>query len=223
LAGVSSPYDPRPYDPHANDPNAYDPSAYDPSAYDPQQSGQQPYQQGYPQQPYQQPYPSAGYPPAGYQPAGYQPAGYQQAGYQQWQPPTADQPRRPGLLVTAGVLWLLNGAFLLVFGLITAFADRLPGFEEAMLQSGRQITHEQLLSVGLGGAAFGAVLVGLAIVVLVTGATWARILIMAVAVVPTVFLVVLVVFPLITVAASVLQFLSPVNRYVQARRGRPAG
>jgi len=187
------------------------------SPYDPQQ----PYQQGYPPQPYQPDYPQQPY-QQDYPQQPYQQAGYPPAGYQQWQPPTAERPRRPGLLVAAGVLWLLNGAFLLVFGVITAVADRLPGFEKAMLESGNQITRQQLLAVGISGAAFGAVIVGLAIAVLLTGAIWARIMIIVVAVVPTLFLLVLIVFPLFTIAASVLQFLPPVGRYVRARRGRPA-
>ena len=201
------------------------------SPYDPQQPYQQPYQPGYPQdygqQPYQ-PYPPAGYPPPDYPPAGYPPPdypppGYPPAGYQQWPPPTTEPPRRPGVLVAAGVLWLLNGAFLLVFGVITAVADQLPGFEEAMLESGNQITRDELVAVGITAAVLGAAMIGLAIVVFVNGALWARILIMVVAIVPAVLLLLTVVFPLFTIAASVLQFLPPVGRYVRARRGRRSG
>lgn len=147
------------------------------------------------------------------------PGGYPQPGYQQqWPPPASEPARRPGVLVAAGVLWLLNGAFLLVLGGFTAVADQLPGFEEAMLSSGVQFTREELLAAGVVIAVFGAAMVGLGLAVLLTGATWARILIIVVALLPTVFLFQLVVFPLFTIAAIVLQFLPPVGRYVEARR-----
>lgn len=169
------------------------------SPYDPQQPGYQPYQGGY-----QQGYPA--YPPQGYpqQPFGGVPVP---------EPP----PRRPGVLVAAGVLWLLNGAFLLVFGIITAMADRLPGFDEAMRDQNLEITRDQLLAVGISGAVFGAAIIALAFPVF-SGATWARIVVIVVALVPTAVLFALVVFPLFTIAASVLQFLPPVTRYVQAKR-----
>jgi hypothetical protein len=121
------------------------------------------------------------------------------------------------VLIAAGVLWLLNGVFLLVFGVLMALADRLPGFEEAMRASGTEISHDQLLMVGISSAVFGTVITGLAVAVF-SGATWARILITIVAVVPSALLLALVVFPLFSVTASVLQFLPPVTRYVQARR-----
>jgi hypothetical protein len=175
------------------------------SPYDPQQPGHQPYQPGS----YQPSYPPPGYPPPDYPPAG----------YQQWSP--SEQPRRPGVLIAAGVLWLLTGAFLLVFGVLIALADRLPGFEEAMRESGTSISRDQLLAVGVFSAVFGAAIAGLAVAVF-SGATWARILIMIVAAVPSLLLLGLVVFPLFSVTASVLQFLPPVTRYVQARRRQPS-
>ena len=185
--------------------------------HDPQQHQQWPPPEGHPPAGY----PPAGYPPAGYQqawgyqPAGYQPAGYQQGGYQPWAPP----PDRPGVLIAAGVLWLLNGAFLLVFGVLTAVADRLPGFNDAMRDRDTEVTREQLLAVGITGAVLGAAIIALGVVVF-SGATWARILVMVLAVVPTAFLLVLVIFPLFTIAASVLQFLPPVGRYLHAKRAR---
>lgn len=201
--------------------------------YDQQQPGHQ-QQPGYQEQPgyqqYQPRYQPGEYQPGGYQPGGYPPgyppadyppSNYPPAGYTQWSPPPEPPPRRPGVLVAAGVLWLLNGAFLLVFGILTALADRLPGFEEAMRESGTQIGRDELLAVGIAGAVFGAAIIGLAVPVF-TGATWARILITVVAVVPTAFLLVLVVFPLFTIAATVLQFLPQVSRYLQARRRRAA-
>ena len=121
------------------------------------------------------------------------------------------------MLIAAGVLWLLNGAFLLVFGVITAVADRLPGFDEAMRERDTEITRDQLLTIGITGAVSGALIIALGIAVF-SGATWARVLVMVVAVVPTAFLLVLIVFPVFTIAASVLQFLPSVGRYVRAKR-----
>jgi hypothetical protein len=166
------------------------------SPYDPQQPDHQPYQPGYP-------------------PPGYPPPGYPPAGYQQWSP--SEQPRRPGVLIAAGMLWLLNGGLLLVFGALIALATRLPGFEEAMRERGAKISHDELMTAGVSGAVFGVVIIGLAVAVF-SGAIWARILIMVVAVVPNILLLASIVFPVSFVAASVLQFLPPVTRYVQAKR-----
>jgi hypothetical protein len=176
------------------------------SPYDPQQP-YSPYPYGYGQ-------PSS--PQAGYQPPNYVPP----AGYSQWTPPTQpERPRRPGVLIAAGVLWLLNGAFLLFFGIITMLADRFPGFDEAMRDQGLNITRDQLLAIGGGTAAIGLVLIGLAIPVF-NGVTWARILIVVVAVVPSVLLITLVIFPLFSLIGGILQFLPPANRYAQARSRR---
>jgi len=54
--------------------------------------------------------------------------------------------------------------------------------------------------------------------VLLTGATWARVLATAAALPPTLVLFLLVLPPLMTITATVLQFLPPVNRWVR----RPA-
>lgn len=122
----------------------------------------------------------------------------------------------------AGVLWLVEGALLLVLGTLTALADRLPGFEEAMLESGETITREQLLTAGISGVVFGAAVGGLGVAVLLTGATWARALVVMSAAVPTLVLLIFVLPLVLTVTATVLQYLPAVNRWVRPQTG-PAG
>lgn len=124
--------------------------------------------------------------------------------------------------MTAGVLWLLVGGLLLVVGLLLIAVNRLPEFEQRLRESGNNFTLDELLFFGVTSAAFGAAIVALGVAVLISGATWARILVILVAIPPAVTLVALVVFPLATIAASVLQFLPPVSRYVEARRSRTA-
>lgn len=168
-------------------------------------------------------YSAGGYPADAYSAGGYPAGWYPPAGYQQW--PAAPQPARPpkpSALVVAGVLWLVEGALLLVAGTLTAIADRLPGFEEAMRDSGETITHEQLLTAGISGVVFGVAIGGFGVAVLLTGATWARALVVVSAAVPTLLLLVFVLPLVLTGTATVLQFLPAVNRWVRPPAG-PTG
>ncbi|HEY0637325.1 MAG TPA: hypothetical protein VGD67_06740 [Pseudonocardiaceae bacterium] len=191
------------------------------SPYDPQQQPQQ--DPRYPQNPQ---YPQAQPPQYPYQPdAGGYGQPYGQPGYGQWgqQPVPQPPPRRPGVLTAAGVLWILAGAFLLLFGVLTAVADQLPGFEEAMAQQNLNLDPGLLRGVGIAGAVFGLAVIGLAIVVF-RGDTWARIGIVVVVLLPTLVMLTTIVFPLLVIVAAVLQFLPAVNEYTRARaRARAAG
>jgi hypothetical protein len=219
--GVSSPNDPsQPYQP-ADQPGQPRPSAAQP---EPDQPGyQQPGYSGYPG--YQQ---QPGYP--GYQQPGYQQPGYQQPGYQpgysqwpsseQWPDSSRGPVRRPGVLIAAGVLWLLIALFLLLLGVLMAVAGQLPGFNEAMREQGVIITSEQLLASGLVVIAFGLA-IGLLTIPVFRGALWARIAIIAVALLPTFIFARTLIFPLFVIAAAVLQFLPAANNYALDRRRTP--
>jgi hypothetical protein len=177
-----------------------------------------------PYQPYDQPsypqpgYPQPGYPQPGYQQPGYQQPAYQQPGYPQW--PGDDKPaapRRPGVLIAAGVLWLVIAAFLILVGVVTSVADQIPGFNDAMRQQGITVTPEQLRTLGFLQIAFG-VLIGALGVLVFRGSLWARIAVVVVAAVPGLLFSRTLFFPLLVIAAAVLQFLPAANAYAQDRR-----
>jgi hypothetical protein len=204
LAGVTSPNDPPPYQPYGQSGH-------------PQPGSEQPGQHPG----YQQPgYPQSGYP--GYQQPGYQQPGYQQPSYPQWpgQYDSAESGapmRRPAVLIAAGVIWLLIALFMVAFGIFTAVADQIPGFNEAMRQQGITITSEQLRTFGFLLISFG-VLIGALGILVFRGSLWARIAVLAAALMPALVLVQTYFFPLLVITAGVLQFLPAANAYAQQRR-----
>jgi hypothetical protein len=129
---------------------------------------------------------------------------------------SAAPPRRPGTLITAGVLWLLNGAFLLLIGGVAVIADRMPGVEEVYAEN-PDVTPEMVRVFGLVTTPIAIAMIGLAIMVF-TGATWARILITVLGVPVALAGIALVILPLLTIVAIVLQFLPASNAYASARR-----
>jgi hypothetical protein len=205
----------------SNDPGDQPPHDQRSEAQQWPQAGGQPPGVGYQQQPhgYQQPY---GYQdPYGYQqPYGYQPypGQAQYGGWPGYPQPMDVAPRRPGALITAGVLWLLMGAVMLLLGVVVIVGNQLPEVEQVYAEN-PGLTPALLTGIGVVMTALAVIVIGLGTAVF-TGALWARIAIAVVGGLLAVFGLTTIVLPLVAVVATILQFLPAVNEYAKAKQRR---
>jgi hypothetical protein len=123
------------------------------------------------------------------------------------------RPRRPGVLTAASVLWILYGVTFVVIGVGVAASYWLPAISEPSPSAG-QVDD---IGYGLVAVGFGMLITVLGVFVL-NGTTWARVVVMVVAAMLAILMIGLLIFAVVTIIASVLQFLPPVSRYVAATR-----
>src|SRR5829696_4681914 len=105
---------------------------------------------------------------------------------------------------------MLYGAMFGVFGSLLAASPWLPAI-------GMTISHgpDAAVTAGLAAVASGMLIFALGACVL-SGAAWARVTVMVLSGTIALYMYSLIVFPLVAIIASVLQFLPSVSRYVAA-------